>query len=342
MYKDFLTLFIVVSLFLVYFCRKNNLLVDFKLEKHKRFSSKFKINSIGGILLISFFIYEYLFIDQNFSLLLFLFCIFFIGLMSDVKRLNSVSLRFILQIALVIFFAKIIGLEITSTRIEFLDLILSNNLANVIFVSFCLMVLINGGNFIDGLNGLLIKYFLLIYLVIFFNFDYNINTNTDFLLNFIIVLSLILLLNLCGFIYMGDSGAYLLSLFTGIYLINFSYNNEYISPFLIIVLLWYPCFELLFSMIRRFIDKSETYKPDTSHLHQLVYYFIKKNKFSYKNSIIHFITSLLINSYNLFIFIFAMHFIYNSKVLILMIMTNIFIYVLLYIFLKKKYQMDNQ
>ena len=342
MYKDFLTLFIVVSLFIVYFCRKNNLLVDFKLEKHKRFSSKLKINSIGGILLISFFIYEYLFIDQNFSLLLFLFCIFFIGLMSDVKRLNSVSLRFILQIALVIFFAKIIGLEIKSTRIEFLDLILSNNFANVIFVSFCLMVLINGGNFIDGLNGLLIKYFLLIYLVIFFNFDYNINTNTDFLLNFIIVLSFILLLNLCGFIYMGDSGAYLLSLFTGIYLINFSYNNEYISPFLIIVLLWYPCFELLFSMIRRFIDKSETYKPDTSHLHQLVYNFIKKKKFSYENSIIHFITSLLINSYNLFIFIFAMHFIYNSKVLILMIMTNIFIYVLLYVFLKKKYQMDNQ
>ena len=67
-------------------------------------------------------------------------------------------------------------------------------------------------------------------------------------------------------------------------------------------------------MIRRFIDKSETYMPDTSHLHQVVYYFIKKKKFGYKNSIIHFITSLLINSYNLFIFIFAMQFIYNSKV----------------------------
>ena len=126
--------------------------------------------------------------------------------MSDVKRLNSVSFRFILQITLVIFFVKIIGLEIKSTRIEFLDLILSYNLANIIFVSFCLMVLINGGNFIDGLNGLLIKYYLLIYLVIFFNFDYHINTNTDFLINFIIVLSLILLLNLCGLIYMGDSG----------------------------------------------------------------------------------------------------------------------------------------
>ena len=37
MYTDFLTLFIVVSLFLVYFCRKNNLLVDFKLENTNDF-----------------------------------------------------------------------------------------------------------------------------------------------------------------------------------------------------------------------------------------------------------------------------------------------------------------
>ena len=75
---------------------------------------------------------------------------------------------------------------------------------------------------------------------------------------------------------MGDSGAYLLSILSGVYLINFSYNNDYISPFFIILLLWYPCFELLFSMIRRFKNKSKTYKPDSNHLHQFIYDFIKK------------------------------------------------------------------
>ena len=178
------------------------------------------------------------------------------------KKLNNVSSRFFLQIILIIFFVSIIGIEIKNTRIDYLDIIISNKIANIIFVGFCLMVLVNGGNFIDGLNGLLLKYFLIVYLFILFNFEDNSYVDKDFLLNLSIVLSIILLFNLFGFLYMGDSGAYLLSILSGVYLINFSYNNDYISPFFIILLLWYPCFELLFSMIRRFKNKSKTYKPD--------------------------------------------------------------------------------
>ena len=202
------------------------------------------------------------------------------------------------------------------------------------------MVLVNGGNFIDGLNGLLLKYYLIVYLFILFNFPDNSYVNTDFLSNLSIILSIILIFNLFGFLYMGDSGAYLLSILSGIYLINFSYNNDYISPFFIILLLWYPCFELLFSMIRRFKNKSKTYKPDTSHLHQFIYNFIKKN-LNFQDKIIHFSTSILINSYNLLIFTFAINFIYSSKALILTIILNIFVYISSYVFFKKKYQKDN-
>ena len=276
MYTNFLLFFLNIFLFLIYICRKNNLIVDYKLEKHKRFSSKSKSNSIGGIFLIIFLFYEYLVIDQNSYLFLILFSIFLIGFFSDIKKLNSVSLRFFLQIILILFFVNIIGLEIKNTRIEFLDTIISNKIANTIFVSFCLMVLVNGSNFIDGLNGLLLKYYLIIYLVILFSFSQTPYVETDFIISLILILSIILLFNLFGLIYMGDSGAYLLSIFSGIYLINFSFNNQDISPFFIILLLWYPCFELLFSMIRRFVKKSKTYKPDTRHLHQLIYYFIKK------------------------------------------------------------------
>ena len=122
---------------------------------------------------------------------------------------------------------------------------------------------------------------------------------------------------------------------SGIYLINFSYNHQHISPFFIIVLLWYPCFELLFSMIRRLIKKSETYKPDTNHLHQLIYYFIKKN-LNFRDPVIHFSISFFINSFNLLVFIFATNFIYSSKILIFIILANIFAYISLYVFLKKK------
>ena len=340
MYSNFLIFFISISLLLVYFCRKNNLIVDYKLEKHKRFSSKLKSNSIGGIFLIIFLFYEYVIINQNNYLFLFLFSIFLIGFLSDTKKLNNVSSRFFLQIIMIIFFVSIIGIEIKNTRIDYLDIIISNKIANIIFVGFCLMVLVNGGNFIDGLNGLLLKYFLIVYLFILFNFEDNSYVNKDFLLNLSIVLLIILLFNIFGFLYMGDSGAYLLSILSGVYLINFSYNNDYISPFFIILLLWYPCFELLFSMIRRFKNKSKTYKPDSNHLHQFIYDFIKKNSYS-KDNVIHFYTIILINSYNLLIFIFAMNFVSSSKALILIIILNIFVYILSYVFFEKKYQRNN-
>ena len=340
MYTNFLLFFIIISIFLVYFCRKKNLIVDYKLEKHKRFSSKMKSNSIGGILLVIFLFYEYVLLNQNNYFFLFLFSIFSIGILSDTKKLNNVSLRFFLQIILIIFFVSIIGIEIKNTRFDYLDLVISNKIANIIFVCFCLMVLTNGSNFIDGLNGLLLKYFLIVYSIILFNFADSSFVNTDFLLNLLIIISIILLFNLFGLLYMGDSGAYLLSILSGVYLINFSYYNNHISPFFIILLLWYPCFELLFSMIRRFKNKSKTYKPDSSHLHQFIYNFIRKN-INYKDNVIHFYTSTLINSYNLFIFIFAINFIYSSKALISIIILNIFVYILSYVFFKKEYQNDN-
>ena len=340
MYTNFLLFFIIISPFLVYICRKKNFILDYKLEKHKRFSSKLKSNSIGGIFLIIFLFYEYIIVNQNNYLFLFLLSIFLIGFLSDIKKLNNVSLRFFLQIILIIFFVSIIGIEIKNTRIDYLDIIISNKIANIIFVGFCLMVLVNGGNFIDGLNGLLLKYFLIVYLFILFNFADNPYVDRDFLLNLSIILSVILLFNLFGLLYMGDSGAYLLSILSGVYLINFSYNNDYISPFFIILLLWYPCFELLFSMIRRFKNKSKTYKPDSNHLHQFIYDFIKKNSYS-KDNVIHFFTTTLINSYNLLIFIFAINFISSSKALILIIILNIFVYILSYVFFEKKYQRNN-
>ena len=55
MYTYFL-FFNIFSLIFTYFCKRKNLIVDYKLEKHKRFSSKLKSNSIGGIFLIMFYL----------------------------------------------------------------------------------------------------------------------------------------------------------------------------------------------------------------------------------------------------------------------------------------------
>ena len=134
----------------------------------------------------------------------------------------------------------------------------------------------------------------------------------------------------------GDSGSYTLGLFTGIFLIDFAYSNNSISPYFIIILVWYPCFDLLFSMIRRLLKKIKTYEPDTSHLHHLVYSKIKKYFKIKNNNISHLFTNIVINIYNLLCFYISTKYIYSSKILVTIFLVNIFVYVSSYKYLKKK------
>ena len=335
MIANFLIIYFAFSLILVGICKKYNLLVDNKTEKHKKYSSNLKSYSIGGTLLIFFFSYYFIFISKNYSFWLFLISIFSIGLFSDLRKIHSVSYRFFLQIILTAFFIYVMKTQIISTKVIFFDQLLENNFVNILFVTFCITILINGVNFIDGLNGLAIKYHLIIYLVMMLFFSEFV-FETQLINYMVIVLFILLIFNLSGYLYLGDSGSYVLSLFTGVFLIEFSNTNPSISPYFIIVLLWYPCFELLFSMIRRFLKKKETYKPDTKHLHQLFYKFISKN-LKIKNKLAeHIIVSLGINLYNLFSILISVNFIYNSEVLILILFTNIFIYISVFYFFKKK------
>ena len=48
----------------------------------------------------------------------------------------------------------------------FFDNLLENAVFNIFFTSFCLLILINGSNFIDGLNGLLLVYMTLVIFVL--------------------------------------------------------------------------------------------------------------------------------------------------------------------------------
>ena len=333
---NFLISFLFSSIALILFCKKKNFIVDLKLEKHKRHSSVSKSFSIGGILLLVYLLYYFLYLDNDYLIASFISSIFLIGFLSDIKKLNSVRLRFFLQVILIFAFTQTLDLEIISTKVDFIDLLLSNIYFNNVFVTFCLMVLINGGNFIDGLNTFLLSYFLSIYFVLLFFFGSQTSEDFQFLINLMIILIILISLNFSGIIYMGDSGAYLLSLITGIYLINFSTDNLDISPYLIVLFFWYPCFELLFSMIRRKIKQNETYKPDTKHLHQLLNDFIKNKIKKNQSYFTHTITSLIINSYNLLIFVISVQFIYSSEMLMLILIINIILYLYLYNLLSKK------
>ena len=129
---------------------------------------------------------------------------------------------------------------------------------NKSFTLFCLMILINGNNFVDGINTLLIGYNIILTIFLLVTFKEFLH-NSEILEDYLIILLVLLVFNFNGKIILGDAGAYILAFFLGVYLIDFARNNPYLSPFFIISLLWYPCFELLFSIIRRLKYLKKTY-----------------------------------------------------------------------------------
>ncbi len=333
MHYYFYPTFIIISFLIIYVSRNYNFFLDNKIDIHKKLLNPNKNFFLGGVIFL-LYMTPFLIISNNFILLLFLSFIFLLGLLSDLKLLDDPKKRFIFQVLIIFLFVSILDIRIFSSRLDIVDLYLQNQYLNYFFVVFCLMVFMNGSNFIDGLNSLLIIYIILI-LIVFLIFFKNSMPMINNFYELIFILSFIFILNSFGIIILGDSGAYLISIFLGIHLIDFTNQNYIVSPYFIILLFWYPCFELLFSMMRRFTSNSKTYNADTNHLHQLLYLKIfKHNKLNFKMK--HFLVSIIINLYNFGSFYLGANFFNDTKILLLIILFNIFIYIFVYSSLKKK------
>ena len=315
-------------------CRKFNFFLDIKNLDHKKFASNQKNYFVGGFFIALILIYNFVEQKDYFYGLFFLF-IFIVGLFADFKLFNNPKLRLLAQISILIFFVYFLDIKISSTRIEILDILFENNFINYAFTVFCLAILINGSNFVDGINTLLINYYIIILgLILFFLRDVNIDQYL--IINLFSLLIIILLFNIFGQIILGDSGAYILSLFVGLILIELSNENNFISPYFVILLIWYPCFELLFSMIRRLVFNLYSYKPDTMHLHQMILKIISNNLKLKSNNLNHFLAASVINLYNLFILIISLNYNDKTNIMLAVIAVNITAYITIYFVLKKK------
>ena len=139
------------------------------------------------------------------------------------------------------------------------------------------LIIVNGTNFIDGANTIVIGYFSIIILILLNIGIIKSNLLIDLDNNyFAIILLFLFFLNFFNKIFLGDSGAYLISFLFCFLLLEIHMVNPQISPYFIILLLWYPGFENLFSIIRKQRFKKSALKPDVYHLHQLIFYYFQK------------------------------------------------------------------
>ncbi len=319
----FLLIYLINNLFL-----KKNLISNYSGQLHQTFTGKEKVPLSGGIFILIFC--SFIFFSLGYLYVFFIFFIFLIGLFSDLNIISSVKIRFLTQVIIVSIFVYLLDITVEPTRVDLIDNILSNKSLSLIFSIFCLLIVINGSNFIDGLNGLVLGYYSLIFgLLLKLNFFSQINIDSLDLNYFGLVIIYLYFLNLFNRLFIGDSGAYLLGLFFALLLIKIYELDNNFSPFFVILLLWMPCFENLFSIIRKFVNKTSPTSPDNSHFHQLFFLFIRKN-FNIKNHFANNLSSTIILFYNLVIFYLASTDIYNTKFQILLISLNIIVYLYTY------------
>ena len=89
---------IIINIIFLFICKNNNILLNKKIEKHKKFTSVKKNYSIGGTLIyINILFYHFFYSKSVVITLLFLSVILLLGLFSDLKILNNPKIRFLLQ-----------------------------------------------------------------------------------------------------------------------------------------------------------------------------------------------------------------------------------------------------
>ena len=335
---NFVGIFFIFLLILNYILIKFDFCIDRTLKKNSH-KLLLKLNHPVPLSGTIYFVLITFLTFLNFDIYFFsiFICFFIIGLLSDLNITNSPKLRLFMQFMILLFFLYYNKSIIIDTRIEFLNNLMINEFFRIFIISFFFLVLINGFNFIDGVNNLCSLNFLII---LFFSYllinSINILYFEDSILILILSLSVFVILNFFGKNFLGDGAVYGLSFIIGYILINISLSSKTISPYFIANLLWYPAFENLFTIIRRMKSNKKNYLPDNEHLHQIIFKYLKYKFKLKKKFLISSITGIIINLY-LFLSYF-LGFIYYSKtnIQVILILFGIIIYIFTYFQLEKK------
>jgi len=315
-------------------------LIHFVLDKYKKkiFNNYFldipnvgrKIHKEPTYLLGGHFIYisysVFLLFSLDYSLnhkfvFFFIFsCIFLIGILDDLKDLKpTVKLGLVLIIyLLLIYFDNDYLLE--KIYFETFEKNLNFGIYSYPVSILCVLLLINAINLIDGINGLAMMVFIIIYLFLhyFLNVAFNI---------FIFIFYLFVCFNIYkGKYFLGNSGSLIIGAIIAFstikaYNSNFTQNNSAEDIFILFLI---PGIDMFNVFLQRIIKKKKPFKADNLHLHHLLikifslqkvlffYFFIisSSSYLAFKNLV----SEVLIIFIIIFIYFFIL-FLLNKKIL---------------------------
>lgn len=192
----------------------------------------------------------------------------------DVTKRVGVISRLMLTIVAGVLAALLVGATLDRLDVPGLDRFLHWPLFAIAFTAFAVGGTANAINIIDGYNGLVGGYAVLVLAALAWVAgqvgDPVVLTAS---LGMIGVLVGFMLWNYPrGRIFLGDGGAYLLGFWLAELSVLLVVRNPDVSPWFPLALMAYPVFETLFSIYRRtFLGGGSSGRPDALHLHQLIY-----------------------------------------------------------------------
>ena len=159
--NNFIILSITLLSLIIIFKKFNFLIDNIDFSDHKKIGIQNKSPIILGGIYLTFSMF---FLGSEIYSFLKIICllILFLGLSSDRNYLSNPLVRLILQVLIIFIFIYYENLSIRSISINFFDSLLEIKFVNIFFTLFCFAILMNGSNFLDGLNGLLSGYYLFV------------------------------------------------------------------------------------------------------------------------------------------------------------------------------------
>lgn len=295
---------------------------------------------VGGISLF-LFILLFLLSSNNLHLLIYFFFGFFILFPAFIEDLGyelSPIIRFFSILFGSFLIIQSIGILPELNHLAFLN----NHFFKILFFTLGVATIINGQNMIDGVNGLSIIVGIMIFICLYkigIKFDDNyLKSISQFL---IICLFVIFIFNYpFGFLFLGDLGSYLIGLLASVLVIITYAKYPELSIWSAFSILFYPFIEVVFSFIRKIINKNSPFEPDKDHLHILIFQIFLKitNKRQLSNNLVlPFLSMIWIP------IIFLIDYILYSTVLsLLTLICLILIYLLTYFISIKFYNLNTK
>lgn len=299
-----------------------------------------EVPRLGGVIFYIFFwVVWFLEVIQYpiyFNILISALPFFVISFREDVYQDISPKIRLMAMISSVIIFFYINPMYFPIINIPYVQDLYQSYLFNIIFFGFSLIVLMNGMNLIDGMNGLF-GFTALFQLLSLCFISYLVNDVVALYISLFFSISLIIFLFFnfpFGKIFVGDSGAYLYGFIIGIITVYLFGRNENLYTWLAVLILFYPCVELLFSYVRKVFSGKSPLDPDNFHLHSLIQkmLFNKYKNITKSNSL----TTISLFPLWLFPFVFCFFFYNNLLFVIISLISLSLFYFWKYKFVKNR------